>query len=157
MLDMDEFCADFRDKLAGYVRVYSFLSQIMPYTDPELEILYSFGRFLIPHLPSDMDHPVRLGDEVSLQYYRLQRVFSGAIELHEDVDEYGVKSPTEVAAARPRMKRRPFRKSSNCSMKALEPTLQMRIVCFLSRFRKRPPTIPKLFSFAKPTHSINSN
>ena len=31
----------FRDKLAGYVRVYAFLSQIVPYTDPDLEILYS--------------------------------------------------------------------------------------------------------------------
>ena len=27
----------FRDKLAGYVRVYSFLSQIIPYADPDLE------------------------------------------------------------------------------------------------------------------------
>lgn len=39
-----------------------------------------------------------MGDEVGLQYYRLQRVFSGTIELHGNVDEFGVKSPTNVGS-----------------------------------------------------------
>ena len=39
----------------GYVNIYSFLSQIMPYGDPALEMLYSYGRFLLPHLPLDRD------------------------------------------------------------------------------------------------------
>ena len=96
----DELRADFRDKLAGYIRVYSFLSQIMPYADAELEMLYSYGRSLLPELPSNEDkHPIRLGDDVGLQFYRLQRVFSGAIVLHEDPDhEFGVKSPTDVGS-----------------------------------------------------------
>ena len=46
---------EFRDKLNGYVKLYAFLSQIMPYADPDLEMLYSFGRFLLPHLPLDRD------------------------------------------------------------------------------------------------------
>ncbi len=29
------------------------LSQIVPYSDAELEMLYSYGRFLLPHLPLD--------------------------------------------------------------------------------------------------------
>jgi len=37
------------------VKVYAFLSQIIPYGDPELEMLYSYGRFLLPHLPSDRE------------------------------------------------------------------------------------------------------
>lgn len=45
----------FRDKLGGYVRPYAFLSQIMPYTDRELEMLYSFERLLLPHLRKDRD------------------------------------------------------------------------------------------------------
>ena len=69
----------FRDKLSGYVRLYAFLSQIIPYGDPDLEMLYSYGRFLLPHLPLDRDTGIiKLGDEVELQYYRLERVFSGA-------------------------------------------------------------------------------
>jgi len=100
-IEDDEKRAEFRDKLSGYVRVYAFLSQIIPYGDPELEMLYSFGRFLLPHLPMDRDNStVKLGDEVDLQYYRLQRVFSGAIELAEGDEEYGVKSPTDVGTGK---------------------------------------------------------
>jgi type I restriction enzyme, R subunit len=38
-------------EVAAYVRLYAFLSQIIPYGDPALEKLYSYGRFLLPHLP----------------------------------------------------------------------------------------------------------
>jgi type I restriction enzyme R subunit len=47
---------EFREKLTGYVQVYSFLSQIIPYADPDLEMLYSYGRFLLPHLPIGREH-----------------------------------------------------------------------------------------------------
>jgi type I restriction enzyme R subunit len=35
----------FWDKLNGYVKMYVFLSQIVPYGDPELEMHYSYRRF----------------------------------------------------------------------------------------------------------------
>jgi type I restriction enzyme R subunit len=92
--------SDFREKLNGYVNIYSFMSQIMPYGDPALEMLYSFGRFLLPHLPLDRDtERVKLGDEVGLQYYRLQRIYSGEIALREG-DPVGVKSPTNVGTGK---------------------------------------------------------
>ena len=97
----EEQRTSFRDKLDGYVKVYAFLSQIIPYADPNLEMLYSYGRFLLPHLPLDRSsETVKLGDDVDLQYYRLQRVFSGSIELGEGEGECGVKSPTEVGSAK---------------------------------------------------------
>ena len=90
----------FRDKLAGYVRVYAFLSQIVPYADPDLEMLYSYGRLLLPHLPLDQDETIiQVGDEVALQYYRLERVFSGGIEITEGETQY-VRSPTEVGTGK---------------------------------------------------------
>lgn len=102
---------EFRDKLSGYVKVYSFLSQIIPYGDPDLEMIYSYGRFLLPHLPLERDtSTVKLGDEVGLQYYRLQRVFSGAIELREGEGEYGVKSPTDVGSGKAKEERVPLSK-----------------------------------------------
>lgn len=59
-------------------------------------MLYSYGRFLLPHLPLDRETTaVQLGDGVALQYYRLERVFAGAIEVKEGDAQY-VKSPTEV-------------------------------------------------------------
>ncbi len=92
--------SEFREKLNGYVNIYSFLSQIMPYGDPALEMLYSYGRFLLPHLPLDRDtERVRVGDEVGLQYYRLQRIYSGEITLREG-DPVGVKSPTDVGTGK---------------------------------------------------------
>jgi type I restriction enzyme, R subunit len=101
---------EFRDKLSGYVKVYSFLSQIIPYGDQDLEMLYSYGRFLLPHLPLDRDtSSVKLGDEVSLQYYRLQRVYSGAIDLKDgDGAEYGVKSPTDVGSRKAKEEKAPL-------------------------------------------------
>lgn len=98
----------FRDKLKGYVKVYAFLSQIIPYTDPDLEMLYSYGRFLVPHLPLDQDGgPVKLGDEVELQYYRLQRVFSGSLDLGEGDAEY-IKSPIDVGTGKSKEEQAPL-------------------------------------------------
>jgi type I restriction enzyme R subunit len=109
VMDDEEQRGDFRDKLSGYVKVFSFLSQIIPYGDPDLEMLYSFGRFLLPHLPLERDtSTVKLGDEVGLQYYRLQRVFSGAIELREGEGEYGVKSPTDVGTGKAKEEKAPL-------------------------------------------------
>ena len=91
---------EFREKLNGYVKVYAFLSQIIPYADPELELLYSYGRFLLPHLPLDRDTSVvQVGDEVDLQYYRLARIYSGAIDLKAG-EMKGVYSPTDVGTGK---------------------------------------------------------
>ncbi len=96
----EEARQEFRDKLNGYVKMYAFLSQIIPYADPDLEMLYSFGRFLLPHLPLDRDGTVvKVKDEVDLRYYRLQRVSSGNIDLKEG-ESQGVKSPTDVGTGK---------------------------------------------------------
>ncbi|MFA7234814.1 MAG: DEAD/DEAH box helicase family protein, partial [Terrimicrobiaceae bacterium] len=98
----------FREKLGGFVNIYSFMSQVMPYTDPALEMLYSFGRFLLPYLPLDRDNErVKIGDEVGLQYYRLQRVFAGEISLREGEPE-GVKSPTDVGTGKAKEEKAPL-------------------------------------------------
>jgi type I restriction enzyme R subunit len=100
--------SEFRDKLQGYVNIYSFMSQIMPYADPGLEMLYSYGRFLLPLLPLDRDtERVKLGDEIGLQYYRLERIYSGEITLR-DGDPEGVKSPTDVGTGKARDEKVPL-------------------------------------------------
>ena len=103
----EERRGEFRDQLSGFIRVYAFLSQIIPYADPELEMLYSYGRFLLPHLPTGQDGQVRLSDEVGMSYYRLERVFSGAIDLH-DGDPDGVKSPTDVGTGKAKDEKAPL-------------------------------------------------
>jgi len=71
-------------------------------------MLYSFSRFLIPHLDfgdaSANPHPER---EVSLQYYRIERIFSGPIIMNEG-DPYGVKSPTAVGTGKALDEKKPL-------------------------------------------------
>ncbi len=107
-IEGDEVRATFRDKLGSYVRMYSFLSQILPYADPDLEMLYSYGRFLLLHLPLNRDNAVvKIGNEVELQYYRLQRVSSGPIDLKGREPE-GVYSPTDVGTGKAREEKAPL-------------------------------------------------
>ncbi|MGH7496540.1 MAG: type I restriction endonuclease subunit R [bacterium] len=99
---------EFREKLNSYVKLYSFLSQIIPYADADLEMLYSFGRLLLPHLPLDRDLAiVKVGDEVELQYYRMERIFSGAIKIAEGEAQY-VKSPTDVGTGKAKDEKAPL-------------------------------------------------
>jgi type I restriction enzyme R subunit len=99
----------FRDKLNGFVKMYSFLSQIIPYVDRELEMLYTFGRFLLPYLPQqDETDTIKLSDEVGLQYYRLQRISSGAIVLDDGANRYSVKSITDVGTGKAKEEKAPL-------------------------------------------------
>lgn len=90
----------FRAKLASFLSLYGYLSQVVPYTDSSLEKLYTFGRVLLralPHGGQDASH--RVEDDVELQYYRLQKISEGAIDLTEGEAE-PLKGPSEVGTGR---------------------------------------------------------
>src|ERR1700732_2526761 len=87
-------------KLNGFVRLYAFLGQIIPYGDRDLEMLFSFGKFLVRKLYVGSEtERLDLRDDVSLQYYRLQRISSGAIDLGGG-EAVAVKSPTDVGTGK---------------------------------------------------------
>ncbi len=91
---------EFRVALGAYVRLYAFLSQILPFTDPELEKLYTFGRFLEARLPQDpRKTPLTLDAETVLAYYRLDLVRDGTILLHAG-EEAAIHGPTEAGMKR---------------------------------------------------------
>ena len=96
----------FRDGLSAFVSLYAFLSQIIPYGDAELERLSSFGRLLLPSLLPARAEAIDLGDEVSLEFYRLERVSSGAILL-KDPEPYVV-SPSAVGTGNPEEEKAPL-------------------------------------------------
>jgi len=94
-----EECEEFRGRLVAFRNLYAFLSQVIPYGDSDLEKLYSYVRFLIPKLPRRTGGPqYRFDDEVSLKYYRLQKISEGQIELQPDQPE-PLDGPTEVGTA----------------------------------------------------------
>jgi len=85
---------EFRKVLVAYRNLYSFLSQIIPFQDSDLEKLYSYIRFLLTKLPmrgtGDLSN---LDDEVALEYYKLQKISEGAIDLKAGGE---VDGPTSV-------------------------------------------------------------
>lgn len=87
---------EYKHLLASFLRLYSFLSQIMPFTDAELEKLYAYGRLLTTKL-RDEDGAARfqLNEEVALEYYRLQKMSEGSLALSLSGDN-GLRVPSEV-------------------------------------------------------------
>jgi type I restriction enzyme R subunit len=91
----DEVQEEFRKALVAYRNLYSFLSQLIPFKDSDLEKLYSYIRFLLAKLPRRSGPIYHFDDEVALKYYRLQKISEGSIDLRigEETPVYG---PTEV-------------------------------------------------------------
>jgi type I restriction enzyme R subunit len=52
-VESDEKREEFRSKLKSFLRLYKFQSQVVNYSDTQLEKLYTFGRFLYKELPRD--------------------------------------------------------------------------------------------------------
>lgn len=87
---------NFKHALQTFTRTYSFLTQIMPFSDVELEKLFTYGRFLLKKLPrKNQSDRFQLGDEVSLEYYRLQKVAEQSIFL-ESQSEYGLEGGNDA-------------------------------------------------------------
>lgn len=86
---------EFRSKLRSFIRLYKFQSQVVNYTDTELEKLYTFGRFLYNELPRDSrDARMEFKDELALRYYRIEKAADGGIPLDDSSGEVSV--PTET-------------------------------------------------------------
>jgi type I restriction enzyme R subunit len=87
---------DFRHLLLTFRNLYSFLSQIIPFQDSDLEKLYTYVRFLLNKLPRRQnDAKYEFDSEVNLKYYRLQKISEGSIEL-EPNEAGDVSGPVSV-------------------------------------------------------------
>ena len=75
-----------RGKTQAFRNLYSFLSQVIPYQDSDLEKLYTYLRHLALKLPKRKNGPgYHFDEEVELDYYRLQKISEGSISLSEGV------------------------------------------------------------------------
>jgi type I restriction enzyme R subunit len=97
---------DLKNAAQTFTRLYSFLSQIMPFQDMDLEKLFTYLRHFQKKLPKpNLTERFQLTDEVALEYYRLQKIEEGKIALQQGeegqlsgVKEAGVRySKDEVA------------------------------------------------------------
>jgi type I restriction enzyme R subunit len=84
----DEQQADFRAKVKTYVRLYIFLSQIVPFENPYLERLYIFLNHLQNKLGGDTPIDLAQGilDNIDMDSYRLQLEATTNIVMEQGED-----------------------------------------------------------------------
>ncbi|MBN8691774.1 MAG: type I restriction endonuclease subunit R [Bacteroidetes bacterium] len=85
-----------RGKIGSFKNLYSFLSQIIPYQDSDLEKHFVYYRHLSAKLPHRKSAPnYTFDDTIRLEYYRLQKISEGSISLKEGTP-YKLDGPTDV-------------------------------------------------------------
>jgi type I restriction enzyme R subunit len=73
---------DFRSQLTDYIRLYAFLSQLLTFSDPDLEKLYQFARYLRRLLPAgEHELPREVQQNIDMESFRIQQTSSGKIAL----------------------------------------------------------------------------
>jgi type I restriction enzyme R subunit len=98
-LETEEKKDEFKKSLRTWINLYAFLSQIMPFHDADLEKFFAFSKLLLTKLTKrSLGESVQFVDEIALEYYRLEKIKEGAIELIqgenselEGVTEAGIK------------------------------------------------------------------
>jgi len=92
----------FRKNLQSFVRLYEFLSQIVPYEDRELEQLCVYAKHLHPLLRVDrlLEDDVDVG-ELQLSHYRLSKRAEHVLRLNEETGKYTVKPGSDVGSGKP--------------------------------------------------------
>lgn len=100
-LKNEEEKEEFKKQLAEFRNLYSFLSQVIPYNDSELEKLFVFVRYLLRKLPKRKTNPgLDLGEDIALKYYRISKIVEGSINLKDGVSPI-VYGPKDVGTGSP--------------------------------------------------------
>ena len=75
----------FRKEIARYVKQYSFISQIMTFTDTRLEKFYLFAKLLLRQLPYEKQTlPLEVIEMIDMDKYRVQEEQNGRITLKDE-------------------------------------------------------------------------
>ncbi|MDD2278203.1 MAG: DEAD/DEAH box helicase family protein [Bacteroidales bacterium] len=81
-IEEEEKQDEFKKGLRTWTNLYAFLGQIMPFIDPDFERFYAYAKLLQTRLPKrELSESLHLDDEVALEYYRLQKIKEGSIDL----------------------------------------------------------------------------
>ena len=100
-IDEDEIKEDFRSKIQSYLRMYGYLSQIINFSDIELEKTFVFLKYLNKKLPKRQTDRFDLSDTIDLDSLRIQKIHEHVEDLvREDTilnppefDSTGVQEP----------------------------------------------------------------
>jgi type I restriction enzyme R subunit len=80
---------NFKGKAKGFVRTYSFLASILPYSNAEWEKLSIFLNFLIPKLPAPIEEDLSRGilEAIDMDSYRVEKQATIKISLADENQE----------------------------------------------------------------------
>lgn len=100
-IEDDEIKEDFRSKIQSYIRMYGYLSQIINFTDIELEKSFVFLKYLNKKLPKRETGKLDISDTIDLDSLRIQKLHEQDYELTPvdtvldppDFEEGGVVDP----------------------------------------------------------------
>ncbi len=106
-IETEEDKEAFKKSLRTWTNLYAFMAQIMPFREIEFEKFYAYAKLLLTKLPKrDLLESMKLTDEVALEYYRLQKIKEGSIDLVtgeegelDGLTEAGIKRGKEEKAA----------------------------------------------------------
>lgn len=103
----EEQQADFRAKVKTYVRLYIFLSQIVPFENPYLERLYIFLNHLQNKLGGDTPIDLAKGilDNIDMDSYRLQLEATTNIAMEQGEDLKPIPTEMRGGTSEPEMDR----------------------------------------------------
>jgi len=79
----DDAREECRSALTAFVRLYAFLAQIVPFSDADLEQLYTYSRFLALRLPREHAAGLDLSDDVVLTHLRTELIGEHDLSLSE--------------------------------------------------------------------------
>lgn len=81
-IETDDEKEEFKKSLRTWTNLYAFLAQIMPFREPEFEKFYAYAKLLLTKLPKrDLAESMKLTDEVAMEFYRLQKIKDGSLDL----------------------------------------------------------------------------
>ena len=75
---------EFRRQVRSFVKWYNYITQIVRMFDRDLHKEYIFCSYLAHLLPGEGEDLWDLGNKVTLEYYKLEETFAGAISLDKD-------------------------------------------------------------------------
>ena len=97
---------DFKGKAKAFVRTYSFLALILPYSNAEWEKLSIFLNFLVPKLPAPVEEDLSRGilESIDMDSYRAEKRAAIQIQLpDEDAEIEPVPTSAEVHKPEPEL------------------------------------------------------
>ncbi|MDC1123462.1 DEAD/DEAH box helicase family protein [Gammaproteobacteria bacterium] len=92
LIDDDEIKEDIRSKVQSYIRMYGYLSQIITFSDIELEKNFVFFKYLNKKLPKRKVDRFDISNTIDLDSLRIQKIYEHVEDL---VQEDSILNPPE--------------------------------------------------------------